>query len=478
MANSVLIPYRGDLTTARLNFKNAKKQQLKKFKRDLLKVWDLSDRVLLWSNQQGYLNDKVRKLFGIEKNFMKKPGKLYGFGLVLKASANVDKVIALSEEQKDYLRGKCLAIFNKYGHTVKSKYVDGAFEFQTFKDGIETEFDGQEDEELAGILYDRITMYMVNNDSSDTIDNWSNYYENETDFFNSSMASKLKSFTYTFTNAQILKMVNDRLFTKRNYTSLNTNRFSSVVKGVDTVLFNELLDNGSTDNVDGRYWTWDGTQYNLNINAVANLPAEEFMIFIQTHIGTFYSKPKKKWYQSGVFGVIFIVLVVAVAILTQQYWLIGVSIGTTLVVAGMIISITGALIGNKVMVVGGQIVGLVGGGMNLVNALSADIARMEAADALMAKATEVGADNVAIQKIANDVITDMMIDSALGVGNFALSSYTTINNLLGDTTLDTQTTTQLPEDKINEIYVADDMSWDYVQRFLPDFFMANALRII
>ena len=32
--------------------------------------------------------------------------------------------------------------------------------------------------------------------------------------------------------------------------------------------------------------------------------------------------------------------------------------------------------------------------------------------------------------------------------------------------------------KINEIYVADDMSWDYVQRFLPDFFMANALRIM
>lgn len=476
--SSILIPYRGDLVTARQNYKAAKKQLSKQFKRKVLKLWDIDKRIPLWGNQAGYVNDKLRKLIGLEKDFMTNPGKLYEFGLELKASADIDKVFALSEEQKDYLRSKCIAIFNKYGHTVKSKYVDGAFEFQTFKDGVETEFDGQEDEELAGILYDRITMYMVNNDSSDTIDNWSDYYETETDFFNSSMASKLKSFTYTFTNAQILKMVNDRLFTKRNYSTLKTKNFSSSVNGIDTILFNELLDNGSTDNVDGRYWTWDGTQYNLNINAVKELPAEEFIIFIQTHIGTYYVKPKKKWYQKGVFGVIFIIIVVAVAILLQQYELIPLALGTTLVVAGMIISITGALIGNKVMVVGGQIVSLVGGGMNLVNALTTDIARMEAADALMAKATEVGADNVAIQKIANDVITDMMIESAMGVGKFALSSYTTINNLLGDTTLDTQTTAQLPEDKINEIYVADDMSWDYVQRFLPDFFMANALRIM
>ena len=71
----------------------------------------------------------------------------------------------------------------------------------------------------------------------------------------------------------------------------------------------------------------------------------------------------------------------------------------------------------------------------------------------------------------------MMIDSAMGVGKFELSTYTTINDLLGDTTINTPTT-QTPTDKINEIYVADDMQWDYVNRFMPDFFMANALRIM
>lgn len=475
--SSILIPYRGDLVTARLNFQRAKKQLSKQFKRKVLNLWDIDKRIPLWGNQAGYLNDKVRKLFGIEKNFMTNPGKLYEFGLKLKASADVDKVMALSDEQKDYLRDKCLAIFTKYGHTVKTKYLNGAFEFQTFKDGIETEFDGQDDEELAGILYDRIVMYMVNNDSSDTIDNWSDYYENETDFFNSSIASKLTSFTYTFTNAQIIKMINDRLFTKRNYSTIKAKGFKTSVNGIDTVLFNELLDNGTTDNVDGRYWTWNGSEYTLNINAVKELPAEEFIIFLQTHIGTYYVKPKKKWYQKGVFGVIFIIVVVAILILLQQYQLIPIALGTAIVVAGMIISVTGALIGNQVMVVGGQIVSLVGGGMNLVDALATDIARMEAADALMAKATEVGADKVAIQQITNEVITDMMIDSAMGVGKFALSTYTTINDLLGDTTINTPTT-QTPTDKINEIYVADDMQWDYVNRFMPDFFMANALRIM
>lgn len=477
MPKNILIPYRGDLVTARHGFKAQKKKNLRKFKRDLIKVWNLNNKAYLWKGGT-YLNDKLRDLLGIEKNFMKDSSGITGFGVKLKPSADVKKVLALNDNQKDFLRNKCIAIFNKYGYTLQTKYKDGGFEFRTFlSDGTETEFEGQDDEELAMILYDRLSMYMVDNDSTDTLDNWSDNYANEEDFFNNDKRSKLKSFKHTFSNSDILKMINDRLFTKRSYRTIGgTGFFKNTVtaNGIDMVLFNELLDNGTTDNVNENYWTWNGSGYVLKVNDVKDLPEDEFMIFIQTHLGTFYDKKKKKWYQKGVFGVIFAIVIIVVAVLTQQYWLIGVGLGTTLVVAGMIISITGALIGNQVMMTAGQIVSLVGGGINIANSVIENELRIEAAKQL---ALNVGADNVAVQAIVNNVIDDMLLDTMIGVGKFTLSTYTTLSNLQGETVTELGEKVT-PAEKINEIYVADDMSWDYVQRFLPDFIIANSLRLM
>jgi hypothetical protein len=58
-----------------------------------------------------------------------------------------------------------------------------------------------------------------------------------------------------------------------------------------------------------------------------------------------------------------------------------------------------------------------------------------------------------------------------------MSSYSTLSNLQGETVVDLGEKVT-PAEKINEIYVADDMSWDYVQRFMPDFIIANSLRIM
>lgn len=477
MAKNILIPYRGDLVTARLGFKAQKKKNLRKFKRDLLKLWDLSGPAALWGVDEGYINDKLRKLLGIEKNFMPEDSGLYYFGVELKPSADVDKILALSDNQKDFLRQKCVAIFNKYGHTVQTKYKDGAFEFRTFlADGTETQFEGAEDEELASILYDRVVMYMVSNDSSDTVDNWSEHYEEE-DFFNNDIRSKLKSFKYTFTSSDILKVINDRLFTKRTYRTIGgTGYFKSTVtaNGIDMVLFNELLDNGTSDNVDGRYWTWNGSSYDLRVDDVKALPEDEFMIFIQTHLGTFQVAPKKKWYQKGVFGVIFAVIIVVIAVITQQYWLIGVGLGTTLFVAGMIISITGALLGNQVMMTAGQIVSLVGGGISVAGSIMAEEAAMATYTQQMINA---GVDQVAMNQAINVMADDFLMNTLIGVGKFAMSSYTTLTNLQGETVTDLGESVT-PAEKINEIYVADDMSWDYVQRFMPDFIIANSLRLM
>ena len=479
MPKNILIPYRGDLVTARQGFKAQKKKNLRKFKRDLLKVWDLSSKAYLW-NGGTYLNDKLRDILGIEKNFMKDSSGLKAFGVKLKPSADINKVLSLDDDQKDYLRNKCIAIFNKYGKTVKTSYKGGGYDFATYKDGIETEYDGAEDEELAAILYDRMVMYMINNDSHDTVDNWSDLYTTA-DFFDGDIRSKLQSYKTTFTNTDILRMVNDRLFKQRAYKTIGgTGFFKGQVlnaNGIDMVLFNELLDGGITDNVDGRYWQWNGSAYTLKIDDIKALDENEFMIFIQTHLGTFDERPKKKWYQSGFWGVIFAIVIIVVAVITQQYELLGlagVGLGATLVVAGMIISITGALIGNQVMITAGQIVSLIGGGISLAESIMAEQVAIEAYTQQMITA---GVDNVAMQQAINVMADEFLLNTALGVGKFAMSTYTTITNLQGETVTDLGEKVT-PAEKINEIYVADDMSWDYVQRFLPDFIIANSLRLM
>uniref|UniRef100_UPI004047F12D hypothetical protein n=1 Tax=Aliarcobacter sp. TaxID=2321116 RepID=UPI004047F12D len=480
-----LIPYRGDLVTARHAYKASKKQSLRKFKRELLKVWSLSGRLYLWTKSNGYINDRARKVLGIEKNFLKNTQGIVGFGLELKPSADVNKVLNLEENQKDFLREKCLAIFNKYGQTVKTNYIkeDNSFSFKTFlADGTETSFEGEEDEELAELLYDRLIMYMIDNDSTDTIDLWKDVYLNEADYFGGDIRSKLKSFTYSFSPTEILKMINDRLFKRRTYKTIGTSRFgeeSEIIgaSGIDMQLFNELLDNGTDDTVNANYWSWDGDSYSLNITAVRNLDENEFMIFIQTHLSTFYDKKKKKWYQKGFFGFIVIVIVVVIAVLTQQYQLLGivVSLGTALVVAGMVISFAGAILGNEVMVAGGQIVSLVGGGINLAQGIMAEQVALEA---VTQQLTAQGLNSVAIQQALTQIADRLLLETMLGVGKFAISTYMTVSNITKDDEFEDLGENITPREKINELYVADDISWDYVQQFMPQFIIASNLKIM
>lgn len=482
MAKNILIPYRGDLVTARHGFKANRKEKLRRFKRHLLREWNMSGRLYLWTDGSGYVNDKARELLGIEKDFMKNSSGLTGFGVELKPSADVNKILALSENDKDFLRNKCMAIFNKYGYTVKTSYKDGAFDFQTFSsDGTETEFLGQADEELASILYDRVVSYMINNDSTDTLDSWESIY-GDADFFNGDARSKLKSFKYTFTSSELIKIINDRLFTKRTYKTIGGTGFfkrESTALGIDMILFNELVDNGTTDNVNGEYWSWNGSKYELRVDNITALDEEEFLIFIQTHLGTFQDTPPKKWYQKGFFGVVFAVIIVVVAVVLGQPQFIGylatIGLGATLLYAGMVISLAGAFLGNEVMMMAGQIVSLAGGAINLYQTIAQNEMAMAAAKQLMAN---VGADNIAIQKIAEGVISDMVVDTALGVGKFALNTYSTIDGLLSDVKIDEPHQTHTPAEKINEIYVADDVSWDFVQRFLPDFIIASTLKVM
>lgn len=482
---TVLIPYRGDLVSARLNYKREKKRVARKFKRKLLDLWDLN-RTPLWWNGGGYVNDKLRKLLGIEKDFLKgqDTSGITAFGIELKPTADINKVLSLSEEQKDYLKDKAISIFTKYGKKISIAFESkSSYDYRIFKVATtETETLDFEsvDEELAVMLYSRMVMYMVDNDSTDTIDTWAEVNPTSVDFWNGNVQSSLKYYTYTLTNADIEKMVNDRLFTKRNYKVLGKSEdIRTYANTIDLDLFNELLDDNLETVIERpNLWNKNNGTYTLNIAAVRELDAEEFLIFIQTHLTTYYDKKKKKWYQKGFFGFIVVVVVVVIAVLTQQYWLIGVSLGTALVVAGIVLSIGGALLGNEVMMMGGQIVSLVGGGINAYNNIALEQAAAESAKATLQTQ---GLTGPALTKALNNVAENELLKTTLlEGGKFAFKAYSTFTNIFGvnDIAEDINNSSATPSEKMNEIYIAEDSEWDFVNQFMPEFIIASTMKIM
>lgn len=482
---TVLIPYRGDLVSARLNFKREKKRVARKFKRKLLDLWDLN-RTPLWWNGGGYVNDKLRKLLGIEKDFLKgqDTSGITAFGIELKPTADINKILSLSVEQKDYLKDKAISIFTKYGKKISIAFESkSSYDYRIFKVAT-TETETLEfesvDEELAVMLYSRMVMYMVDNDSTDTIDTWAEVNPASVDFWNGNVQSSLKYYTYTLKNEDIEKMVNDRLFTKRNYKVLGKSEdIRTYANTIDLDLFNELLDDNLETVIERpTLWNKNNGTYTLNIAAVRELDAEEFLIFIQTHLTTYYDKKKKKWYQKGFFGFIVVVVVVVIAILTQQYWLIGVSLGTALVVAGIVLSIGGALLGNEVMMMGGQIVSLVGGGINAYNNIALEQAAAESAKATLQAQ---GLTGPALTKALNNVAENELLKTTLlEGGKFAFKAYSTFTNIFGvnDIAEDINNSSVTPPEKMNEIYIAEDSEWDFVNQFMPEFIIASTMKIM
>ena len=481
---TVLIPYRGDLVSARLNYKREKKRVARKFKRKLLDIWDLN-RTPLWWNGGGYVNDKLRKLLGIEKDFLKgqDTSGITAFGIELKPTADIDKILSLSIEQKEYLKDKAISIFTKYGKKISIAFeTKSSYDYRIFKVAT-TETETLEfesvDEELAVMLYSRMVMYMVDNDSTDTIDTWAEVNPTSVDFWNSNVQSTLKYYTYTLKNEDIEKMVNDRLFTKRNYRVLGKSEdVRTYANTIDLDLFNELLDENLETVIEKpALWFRNNGTYTLNIAAVRELDAEEFLIFIQTHLTTYYDKKKKKWYQKGFFGFIVVVVVVVIAVLTQQYWLIGVSLGTTLVVAGIILSIGGALLENEIMMIGGQLVSLVGGGINAYNSIAAEQAAVESAKAtLQAQGLSGQALNTALNKVSDELL---LKSTLLESGKFGLKVYSTMSSLISDDVVEEATSSIItPAEKINEVYIAEDSGWDFVNQFSPEYIIASAMKIM
>lgn len=467
---SVIIPYRGDVATARLNYKKLKKRAMRKFKRHLLKAWNISSGITLWDRWSGYINDDAREALGIEENFLESTKNLTWFGVELQPTIDADSIANITEEQKEFLRDKALDIFKKYGKTIKSKYADAvSYDYQIFKDGVETVDFNAEDEELAELLYSRVIMYMIDNDSTDTKDTWQEHNAGEADFFNDSVVSKLKYFTMTFSDEAIIRVVNDRLFTLRNYatgrTDIDDSGNSSVTytRTIDTQLFNELLDANGLDNVvDTNYWSWNGTtkKYDINYAAVKALPAEEFMIFIQTHLTTF-SKSKKKWYQSGLFGVIVLIIAVVIAVYTGQWQLVG-----------LVVSVSGAYLGNDIMRVGGMMIGLAGAAQSVGAEIALQDAALEQTTRELARA---GMSEAVITSATQELATNAMIANLASVGKFALDAYSSFSSLIPTNQIMPEAKT--PEEELKVIYMAEDEEWDFVSQSMPEAIIGGTINI-
>ena len=131
------------------------------------------------------------------------------------------------------------------------------------------------------------------------------------------------------------------------------------------------------------------------------------------------------------------------------------------------------------MFIGGQIVSLVGGGISAYEGIIAEQAAIEAAkESLVAS----GAVGVTLQQTLQQVADDMLLKTMLEAGaKVALSTYSTITSIIAS--LAKQEMLEIispitPAEKINEIYVADDMSWDYVQQYMPEFIIASTMKIM
>lgn len=498
-----IVVYRGDLATARLNYKKLKRNGLRRFKKRLLKYWDISQDLALWDYGQ-YQNDKARKALGIEKNFLESTKNLLYFGVRLKPEVNADAVINLSEENKDYLRDKCLDIFNKYGKVIKTAYYDStSYDYKTFKEveieptleqeldpeyetqyvKVETDFENAEDEELAYLLYNRLVMYMIDNDSTDTEDKWSDNNPNDFDYWTSfettkqvytgdynyitvseDARSKLKYFTYTFTEEDILKVINDRLFVKRNYLVVKNEEEGNTYKStIDTTLIQELLDNGVVDNIiiDKTLWSWAGESYSLNVEAVKALPAEEFFLFIQAHLDT-YSKGKTRWYQKGAFGALVVLAAIVVAYFTGQWQLVAIAV-----------SVTGAVIGNKVMMIGGAMMSVAGSMQGMGTEVAAENAALSQSTRELARA---GFSQAVLEAATQELAVNALLANASTIGNGMLDIFTTMSSLMPTDQIMPKAET--PEEALGVIYIAENEYWDFIEQMMPEAKIKNALQVI
>ena len=165
--------------------------------------------------------------------------------------------------------------------------------------------------------------------------------------------------------------------------------------------------------------------------------------------------------------------------MTQQYWLLefGIPLGTVLMVAGFILSIGGALIGNKVMMIGGSIVSLAGGYFKVTEAIATEQLAIESAKATLQAQ---GLTGTAITQAMNEVSDNLLLKTCLMEGGkFALNVYSTMSSLLPEEIfIDATSSSLTPAEKINEIYVADDTSWDFINQFMPEYQIESMLKIM
>jgi|GEM_PF-2417911 len=469
------IPYRGDLVSARLSFKQEKRRALRKFKRNFINLYEQyrkSKGVLLWSNDV-YVHDDFRKLLGLEERFFDKTAgsgtTCTGFWVNLTPSIDKERVKNLSLENKKLFYKRAFRVFNNYGKRIEITYrektrkeleddegniikdeYDNRYKIHSYKvfqenetkEFIETSLDGKD--KLATPLYYRMCEHIIYNNISQLFDtkeieiSKTEIVENEKgNKKQKTIIEKYNVAKVDVTYEDIRQLIEDKLFKKRDYKaysgikkrvkSLRVNTFDEelykhfIEQGFKAGLINKNLwkkgkyvvsDDGGS--IEEEYWY-------LDWEAVKKLDEEAFLIFVQTNIGSTIDV-KKHWTQRVGFKVLIIVVIIVISVLT---WGAGTAalasattiagtigaIGLIITAIGLMIVAMGMVTGNQLLLKVGQTLMLVGSVMSL-GAMTWTSLFEEATQEIITQGVAQGTAQQVAQKVAEDTLLDQMLGVA------------------------------------------------------------------
>jgi len=471
MKKQQIIPYRGDLVSIRLALKAQKQRSLRKFKRNLLKVWDLSPKNVYYKGNYGHTD--ILKALGLSPTFLNEhPNQkdIKGLVILLSPSASPSQIKNLSDEEKKLFYKRAFRIFNKYGTKLhiaykvvetKEKVYDGGdgdgpstitrrsteIYYRTFdydsntKQYNETFFE-EADKELANILYYRIALRLLQKSEVMDLGEIEEFKNTRFKDFPDSVVykytKKLKessrwkdkesltatdyelikvgdAFTYKSIQVKhedIQELIKQELFTG-NGSNIDLYR-AFINSGFNSSLINKNLWTKIQNK--GIMGTIRGPEYILNIEAVKKLDPEAFFIFIQTSLSTSVD-PVKKWWQRGPWPTVTIVIGMVVIVLSLgSDW----GIGWTLIGIGMGLALIGIGMEDIQIIKVGRITMLVGSVINLtkpmLNTFLADVVEETAKEAVRQ-----GVARGVAQRIAEKIAEETLLNQMLGVASQTLS---------------------------------------------------------
>ena len=90
-----------------------------------------------------------------------------------------------------------------------------------------------------------------------------------------------------------------------------------------------------------------------------------------------------------------------------------------------------------------------------------------------------GESGIAMLQKLNQIAAEELLKTTLQeTGKFAFKVYSTMNSMATKDILEDTSSSITPSEKMNEIYIAEDSEWDFVNQFMPEFIIASTMKIM